>query len=80
MSGKREKALRRALNSGVSKAALRDQREFEAVVARAKLSRAVAADQPIIRRDGRRRALALAGLLILAALLFAIVLNVAGRQ
>lgn len=74
MSGRREKALRKLYRAeqGLSKEFERGQREFEADVARLRMRRAVAADQPIVRRDGRRRALAIVGLVILAALLLAI--------
>lgn len=77
MSAKREKQKRRdaRLEAGITKEAERGQREFEAAVARQRLARVVAADQPIVRRDGRRKALAVAALMILAALLFAFALN-----
>lgn len=77
MSGRLHKLKRRAARAeaGLSKEAERGQREFDDAVARLRMRRAVEADRPIIRRDGRRRALAIVGLVILAALLVAVVLG-----
>jgi hypothetical protein len=67
MSGKNEKRQRRA--RGISKAAERAEREFAAQCARVRYVAEVDLDQPIVRRDSRRRVLALIGLVLAAAVL-----------
>lgn len=76
MSARREKLKRRAAlaDAGLSKTALREQREFEQAVARVRLARQHHVEQPIVRRDDRRRTLAVIGLVIVGVLLLAVAL------
>jgi len=76
MSARKEKLRRRAAlaEAGLTKSALREQHEFEAAVARVNLARSRAADAPIVSRQPRRRALAVAGLIIVGGLLLAVAL------
>lgn len=76
MSARAEKLRRRAAlaEAGLSKAALREQLEFEQAVARVRLARQHQAEQPIVRRDGRRRTLAVVGLCIVGALILSVAL------
>lgn len=71
MSGRKAKLARRAAlaEAGLDKAAAREQREFERDVARVRLARATAASAPVVSRQPRRRALAVAALLIVLGLL-----------
>jgi len=73
MSGKTEKALRRAM--GISKAASRDEREFEAKVKRLRMQKVADADQPIRSLQPKRRAFAFVGLGLFALAILAAVLG-----
>lgn len=75
MSARLEKLKRRATRAelGISKHAAREQEAFEAEIARFHIAEA---EQPVVRRDGRRRALAVAGLIIMIGLLIGIAFGV----
>ncbi len=63
------------LNSGLSKQALRDQREFEAQVAALKHRQHAEADQPIVSLRPKRRALALVALVLWALAILSLILG-----
>ncbi len=72
MSARAEKAKRRAARAelGIDKTAEREMHEFEGEIARVKAG--LIADTEIVSRQPRRRTLAIAALVIVAALLAAV--------
>jgi hypothetical protein len=73
VSARAEKSKRRNARylAGISKAVERDCDEFEALVRARRAALAIEAEQPIVRRDGRRFLLALIALgLVFFALVF----------
>ncbi len=80
MSARAEKLKRRAAlaEAGLTKTALREQREFEQAVSRVRLARSRAADGPIVSLAPKRRALAWVGLALFAAAVLAVVLGICG--
>jgi hypothetical protein len=73
MSARRVKAQRRAARAerGISREAEREQEAFAALVAARRAERAAQALAPVVRRDDRRRTLAVVGLVIVGAILLA---------
>jgi 3'-phosphoadenosine 5'-phosphosulfate sulfotransferase (PAPS reductase)/FAD synthetase len=73
VSARIEKARRRAARTeqGISRAAEREQEAFAALVAARRAERAARASAPVVRRDARRRTLAVVGLVIVALILLA---------
>lgn len=82
MSAKQEKRHRQAMRylTGISKQAEREQLEFAAECARVRMAKQADAELPIVRLDGKRKALALIVLALFAYVIASCVVAAIGAR